>query len=267
MKKRIAGIALAILCMFTMPVFSIKPAAGTVASAYWVQNASSDWYMNKPGAGMVQNAWVQDTDSSWYYLDSSGKVLSGIVIDGGHAYILQPEHDGYYGRMVCSIEPMTVNGRTVVFNNMHNGTYGEIISIDGKTVSGNTDFSSLGMPIHMAENPQIEYVSSFTCQGCSGSISAGSTGTNIPGRVVPAASPSVAEPKNDVPVASPSDAGSGKKEKPEEEGPKNNLFDDGVRVSWKGLQSPYAGNLYGYNANAITDKKIGNEAFRDVSTL
>lgn len=84
------------------------------------------------GTGYITNSWFQDTDSSWYMLGADGTMLSGLVTDRstGKSYLLNPNHDGTFGRMLTQDGPHTINGTPVylTFNQSHDGSYGAITS-------------------------------------------------------------------------------------------------------------------------------------------
>lgn len=107
-------------------------AAAVAQSDRW-DGAGDVWRIKtEDGTGYLTNSWFQDTDSSWYMLGADGTMLSGLVTDlsTGKSYLLNPNHDGTFGRMLTLDNAYTINGQTVylTFNQSHDGSYGAITS-------------------------------------------------------------------------------------------------------------------------------------------
>ena len=132
-----------ILMMFgTMTAYAAGPGEGAQATEQGQgQVAQSDrwegtgdtWKVrNQDGTGYLTNSWFLDNDGSWYMLGADGTMYSGIVTDlsTGKSYLLNPNHDGTFGKMLTQDGAYTINGQTLylTFNQSHDGTYGAIQS-------------------------------------------------------------------------------------------------------------------------------------------
>lgn len=99
----------------------------------WESDSSGVWRLrNQDGVGYVTNSWFQDLDSSWYILSQDGTMQAGWIHDNitNKDYLLNPNHDGTYGRMFTADGTYSINGVSVylTFNQQHDGTYGAITS-------------------------------------------------------------------------------------------------------------------------------------------
>lgn len=134
-------------------------AAAVAQSDRW-DGAGDTWRIKtEDGTGYLTNSWFQDTDSSWYMLGQDGTMLSGLVTDRstGKTYLLNPNHDGTFGRMLTQDGPHTINGTPIylTFNQSHDGSYGAI-------TSGLSELRSIGLsesqlasiPTDSATSPQ-----------------------------------------------------------------------------------------------------------------
>ncbi|MCC2818867.1 hypothetical protein LK537_16325 [Lachnoclostridium pacaense] len=104
-----------------------------VQSSRWESDSSGVWRLrNQDGVGYVTNSWFQDLDSSWYILSQDGTMQAGWIHDNitKKDYLLNPNHDGTYGRMFTVDGTYSINGMDVylTFNQNHDGTYGAITS-------------------------------------------------------------------------------------------------------------------------------------------
>lgn len=113
-------------------------------------NWNNRWYGNGDnwqvyaanGNGFITNSWWQDPSTKEWYLIGCNNVpgresymSAGLFRDAsGNWYLLNPLHDGTYGRMVSGDNngnyTLNYNGQSIAvrFNKNHDGTYGKIIS-------------------------------------------------------------------------------------------------------------------------------------------
>lgn len=152
MKNRLKKIIITTgaLLMFTMaPISQANPlgqymssmttitaqAAELTQSARWVGEGNT-WRVSDGTGGYLKNRWFQDdVTKDWYLLgagDDNTIMFSGLVTDQatGKTYLLNPNHDGTFGKMLTVDGTYNINGKEVYlsFNKEHNGTYGAIIS-------------------------------------------------------------------------------------------------------------------------------------------
>lgn len=117
---------------------------GQVAQSDRWEGSGDTWKVkSQDGTGYLTNSWFQDNDGSWYMLGADGTMYSGIVTDlsTGKSYLLNPNHDGTFGKMLTQDGPYTINGQTLylTFNQSHDGTYGAILT-------GLSELRSIGTP-------------------------------------------------------------------------------------------------------------------------
>ena len=111
--------------------------AGTTYSEYWKQDASGNWYVQKPDGTKVANAWLCDDAVAangkdiWYLLDANGQMISaGLVQDGtGNYYSIETEHNGYYGML--RYKSGNYGGIDLQLEGSHNGSFAAIKNADG----------------------------------------------------------------------------------------------------------------------------------------
>lgn len=109
-------------------------AAELSQSARWV-GTGDRWQVSDNVGGFIKNCWFQDdVTGHWYLLGAEdGSVMyAGLVTDNstGKTYLLNPNHDGTYGRMISVNGSYNLNGKSVylTFNQTHDGTFGAITS-------------------------------------------------------------------------------------------------------------------------------------------
>ena len=88
------------------------------------------WRLKSSNGTYVTNSWVED-GGAWYLLDEQGYMRTDLVYDSitNAYYMLNPNHDGTYGRMLDKAGTYKVNNIDVymAFNQSHDGTYGKVI--------------------------------------------------------------------------------------------------------------------------------------------
>ena len=88
------------------------------------------WRLKSSNGTYVTNSWVED-GGAWYLLDEQGYMRTNLVYDSitNAYYMLNPNHDGTYGRMLDKAGTYKVNNIDVymAFNQSHDGTYGKVI--------------------------------------------------------------------------------------------------------------------------------------------
>ena len=117
-------------------LFSMVSLAATY-SEYWKQDASGNWYVQKPDGTKVVNAWLCDDAVAangkdvWYLLDANGQMISaGLVQDGtGNYYSIETEHNGYYGML--RYKSGNYGGIDLQLEGSHNGSFAAIKNADG----------------------------------------------------------------------------------------------------------------------------------------
>ena len=178
MTRRKAIIITAVILALAM----ITTAYGATFSEFWKQDASGNWYVQKPDGSRVKDAWLCDDAVAangkdvWYLLDANGNMLTaGLVQDGtGNFYSLETEHNGYYGML--RYKSGNYGGVNLTLEGSHNGSFAAILNADGlnalKAQYGVTSCAHIN-------NGNIVYTSSFgKTSGGSGSASTvGSTAT------------------------------------------------------------------------------------------
>lgn len=92
---------------------------GAPAAGGW-QGSGNNWYYVVNGVRAT--GWLSITPEEWYFLDNSGLMCAGWFNDGSEVYLLNPNHDGSYGRMLTGYQ--SYNGYTYYFNQSHDGSYG-----------------------------------------------------------------------------------------------------------------------------------------------
>ncbi len=99
----------------------MTPTTPGIVQAYngW-QGSGNYWYYIVNGVRAV--GWLSITPEEWYFLDNSGLMCAGWFNDGGNMYLLNPNHDGTYGKMLTGYQ--VYNGFLYYFNQTHDGTYG-----------------------------------------------------------------------------------------------------------------------------------------------
>lgn len=152
MKNRLKKIIITTgaLLMFTMaPISQANPlgqymssmttitaqAAELTQSARWVGEGNT-WRVSDGTGGYLKNRWFQDdVTKDWYLLgagDDNTIMFSGLVTDQatGKTYLLNPNHDGTFGKMLTVDGTYNINGKEVYlsFNKEHNGTFGCILT-------------------------------------------------------------------------------------------------------------------------------------------
>ena len=135
MKKKI-GKEILFSVLFALTV-SITAFANTTYSDFWKQDASGNWFVQKPDGSKVTNAWLCDDTVAangkdvWYLLDANGQMISaGLVQDGtGNYYSIETEHNGYYGML--RYKSGNCGGIDLQLEGSHNGSFAAIKNADG----------------------------------------------------------------------------------------------------------------------------------------
>ena len=135
MRKIKKAFIIASLYVFTGSTAVITSQAAELSqSSRWV-GAENKWQVSDGSGGYLYNIWFQDDiTKDWYLLGAEdGSVMfSGLITDQstGKTYLLNPNHDGTYGRMLTVDGTYTINGVDVylTFNQEHNGAFGCITS-------------------------------------------------------------------------------------------------------------------------------------------
>ena len=84
--------------------------------------SGNTWYYLVNGTRTT--GWYSVTPEEWYFFDNSGLMCAGWFNDGTEAYLLNPNHDGTYGKMMTGYQ--TYNGLLYYFNQSHDGTFGAV---------------------------------------------------------------------------------------------------------------------------------------------
>ena len=135
MKKKIGKEIL--FGMLFAAIISITAFANTTYSDFWKQDASGNWFVQKPDGTKVVNAWLCDDAVAangkdvWYLLDANGQMISaGLVQDGtGNYYSIETEHNGYYGML--RYKSGNYGGIDLQLEGSHNGSFAAIKNADG----------------------------------------------------------------------------------------------------------------------------------------
>ena len=135
MKKKIGKEIL--FGMLFAAIISMTAFANTTYSEYWKQDASGNWFVQKPDGTKVVNAWLCDDAVAangkdvWYLLDGNGQMISaGLVQDGtGNYYSIETEHNGYYGML--RYKSGNYGGIDLQLEGSHNGSFAAIKNADG----------------------------------------------------------------------------------------------------------------------------------------
>ncbi len=104
------------------PAAGGQPAGGSAAPSQtdgW-QGSGDNWYYLRGGARVT--GWLGLTADEWYFMDNSGLMSAGWFNDNGTVYLLNPAHDGSYGKMLAGYQ--YYNGFLYYFNEAHDGSYG-----------------------------------------------------------------------------------------------------------------------------------------------
>lgn len=84
------------------------------------QGSGETWYYMVNGVRAT--GWLSITPEEWYFLYDNGLMAAGWFNDKGVVYLLNPSHDGTYGKMMTGRQYF--NGNWYYFNETHDGTYG-----------------------------------------------------------------------------------------------------------------------------------------------
>ena len=175
MKKKIGKEIL--FGMLFAAIISITAFANTTYSDFWKQDASGNWYVQKPDGTKVVNAWLCDDAVAangkdvWYLLDGNGQMISaGLVKDGtGNYYSIETEHNGYYGML--RYKSGNYGGIDLQLEGSHNGSFAAIKNADGIAALN----AKYGLKsIANINNANCVYTSSF---GGKAQAASGSSGT------------------------------------------------------------------------------------------
>ncbi len=171
--------------MLFSAIISITAFANTTYSEFWKQDASGNWFVQKPDGSKVTNAWLCDDAVAangkdvWYLLDANGQMISaGLVQDGtGNYYSIETEHNGYYGML--RYKSGNYGGIDLQLEGSHNGSFAAIKNADSiaalNAKYGLTSVANI-------DNYNCVYTSSFgkaSAAGGSGSNS-GASSTYVP---------------------------------------------------------------------------------------
>lgn len=175
MKKKIGKEIL--FGMLFAAIISITAFANTTYSDFWKQDASGNWFVQKPDGTKVVNAWLCDDAVAangkdvWYLLDANGQMISaGLVQDGtGNYYSIETEHNGYYGML--RYKSGNYGGIDLQLEGSHNGSFAAIKNADGIAALN----AKYGLKsIANINNANCVYTSSF---GGKAQAASGSSGT------------------------------------------------------------------------------------------
>ena len=159
-------------------IISITAFANTMYSDFWKQDASGNWFVQKPDGTKVVNAWLCDDAVAangkdvWYLLDANGQMISaGLVQDGtGNYYSIETEHNGYYGML--RYKSGNYGGIDLQLEGSHNGSFAAIKNADGIAALN----AKYGLKsIANINNANCVYTSSF---GGKAQAAGGSSGTS-----------------------------------------------------------------------------------------
>lgn len=89
-------------------------------------------YKDDGSGDFVSTSWFMDTDGRWYAFNKDGVMLSGLIKDASRSntvYVLSPM-ESEKGALQHTNGLYIVNGKLayLTFNNLHNGTFGNITS-------------------------------------------------------------------------------------------------------------------------------------------
>lgn len=113
----------------------VAHAAELSQSSRWVGEGET-WRVSDGSGSYLSNCWFQDDITKEWYLLGAGEdntiMFSGLVTDQatGKTYLLNPNHDGTFGKMLTADGTYNINGQSIYlsFNQSHDGSYGAIIS-------------------------------------------------------------------------------------------------------------------------------------------
>lgn len=128
-KKGLMVLGLTVAMSLSLPLLSYA-----AQSERWI-GSGDRWQVSDNQGGFIKNCWFEDDIThDWYMLGAEdGSVMySGLITDQstGKSYLLNPVHDGTYGRMLTVNGVYNINGVEVymTFNQEHDGTFGAILS-------------------------------------------------------------------------------------------------------------------------------------------
>jgi len=140
MKKKSLVSAALILSMYfiSIPIsinYSMTVHAAELSQSVRWTGSGDRWQISDNKGGFIKNCWFQDdVTGHWYLLGAEdGSVMyAGLVTDKStnKTYLLNPNHDGTFGRMLTVDGTYNLNGKNVhlSFNQSHDGTFGAITS-------------------------------------------------------------------------------------------------------------------------------------------
>lgn len=133
-KALLVGLMAAMMAVNPMIRTTNVYGAEQTQSSRW-EGSDNTWRVSDNNGSYLKNCWFQDDiTKDWYLLGAEdGSVMfSGLITDQstGKTYILNPNHDGTYGRMLTVDGTYTVNGKSIYieFNQNHDGAFGCITS-------------------------------------------------------------------------------------------------------------------------------------------
>lgn len=101
---------------------STTPSGGTWHGGHWEYvDSNGMWRFPLDNGGFATGwnelSWTANgvTSKDWYYFDQDGWMEFGIQQISGNTYLLNPEHDGFWGRMLTGTQ--NVNGTAMNFAN------------------------------------------------------------------------------------------------------------------------------------------------------
>lgn len=123
--------------MLFAAAISITAFANITYSDFWKQDASGNWFVQKPDGSKVTNAWLCDDavlengKDVWYLLDENGRMITaGLVQDGtGNYYSIETGQNGYYGML--RYKSGNYDGVDLTLEESHNGNFAAIKNADG----------------------------------------------------------------------------------------------------------------------------------------
>lgn len=95
-------------------------ASGSVSGGSGWVGGGDTWYYETNGVRAT--GWLPLAPEEWYYFDGSGLMKAGWINDGSSVYLLNPSHDGTYGKMLAGYQ--LYNGNVYYFNELHDGFFG-----------------------------------------------------------------------------------------------------------------------------------------------
>lgn len=134
-KALLVGLMAAMMAVNPMIRTTNVYGAEQTQSSRW-EGSDNTWRVSDNNGSYLKNCWFQDDITGQWYLLGAGDdntiMFSGLVTDQstGKTYLLNPNHDGTYGRMLTVDGTYTINGVDVylTFNQEHNGAFGCITS-------------------------------------------------------------------------------------------------------------------------------------------